>query len=87
MKDILAERLLVRVMGWDRDRVRTEIPLILALASYKYDEYQQFSPGMRFVESLARWLRQFEDPVEREAAYTLVRDCLIFCSSARDLTR
>jgi len=82
VKDILAERLLVRVMGWDRDRVRTEIPLILVLASYKYDEYQQFSPGMRFVESLARWLRQFEDPVEREAAYELVRDRLIFCSSA-----
>lgn len=81
MKDILAERLLVRVMGWDRDRVRAEVPLILALASYKYDEYQQFSPGMRFVESLAWWLRQFDDPAERDAAYAFVRDRLIFCSS------
>jgi hypothetical protein len=82
VKDILAEKLLVRVMGWDRDRVRAEIPLILALAWYKYDEYQRFSPGMRFVESLARWLWQFSDSVEREAAYALVRDRLIFCSSA-----
>ena len=82
MRDSLAEKLLVRVMGWDRDKVKAELPLVLALASYKYDEYQQFSPGMRFVESLARWLRQFEDSEERTLAYEFVRDRLLFCSSA-----
>ena len=82
MRDILAEKLLVRVMGWDKDKVKAEVPLILALASYKYDEYQQFSPGMRFVESLARWLRQFETPEERTLAYEFVKDRLLFCSSA-----
>lgn len=81
MKDTLAEKLLVRVMGWDRERVRSEVPLILAMASFKYDEYQQFSPGMRFVESLARWLRQFEGAPDREAAYRFIRDRLVFCSS------
>jgi hypothetical protein len=54
MRDSLAEKLLVRVMGWDRNKVKAELPLVQVLASYKYDEYQQFSPGMRFVESLTR---------------------------------
>jgi hypothetical protein len=81
VRDILAEKLLVRVMGWDKDQVKAEVPLVLALASYKYNEYQQFSPGMRFVESLARWLRQFETSEERTLAYEFVRDRLIFCSS------
>ena len=82
MRDTLAEKLLVRVMGWDRDKVKSEVPLVLAMASYKFDEYQQFSPGMRFVESLARWLRQFDRPEDRDAAYEFVKERLIFCSSA-----
>ncbi len=82
MRDTLAEKLLVRVMGWERDKVKSEVPLVLAMASYKFDEYQQFFPGMRFVESLARWLRQFDRPEDRDAAYEFVKDRLIFCSSA-----
>ena len=82
MKDIHAEKLLVRVMDWDKEKVKAEVPLLLALASYKYDEYQQFSPGMRFVENLARWLRQFETPEERAVAYEFVKNRLLFCSSA-----
>ena len=82
VRDIHAEKLLVRVMGWDKDKVKAEVPLLIALASYKYDEYQQFSPGMRFVENLARWLRQFETLEERTIAYEFVKDRLLFCSSA-----
>jgi hypothetical protein len=82
VRDTLAEKLLVRVMGWDRDKVQEEVPLVLAMASYKFDEYQQFSPGMRFVESLARWLRQFGTADERNSAYQFVKDRLIFCSSS-----
>ena len=82
MRDSLAEKLLVRVMGWDKDKVKAEVPFIQALASYKYDEYQQFSPGMRFVESLARWLRQFGTQEERTLAYEFVKERLLFCSSA-----
>ena len=82
MRDSLAEKLLVRVMDWDKDKVKAEVPFILALASYKYDEYQQFSPGMRFVESLASWLRQFRTREERTLAYEFVKERLLFCSSA-----
>ena len=58
MRDALAERLLANVMAWSPTDVARERPILQALALLKYDEYQQFSPGMRFVESLALWLAQ-----------------------------
>jgi hypothetical protein len=61
---------------------RPRTPFAAGDGAYKYDEYQQFSPGMRFVESLARWLSQFHTPQERRKAYEFVKTNLIFCSSA-----
>jgi hypothetical protein len=82
MRDALAERLLAEVMGWTPEDVARERPSLQAMAAYKYDEYQQFSPGMRFVESLALWLSQFIPGEERRIAYDFVRNRLVFCSSA-----
>ena len=64
MRDILADRVLAEVMRWLPEDVAKERPDLQALATFKYDEYQQFSPGMRFVESLALWLAQFESEEE-----------------------
>ncbi len=52
MRDLLAENLL-KIMSWSREEITKERPLLQALADYKYNEYQQFSPGIRFIESLA----------------------------------
>lgn len=82
MKDALAERLLAQVMSWKEEDVARERPDLQAMAAYKYDEYRQFSPGMRFVESLALWLDQFKTQEERGVAYEFVKSRLIFCSSA-----
>lgn len=82
MKNALAERLLAEVMGWSPEDVARERPVLQAMASYKYDEYQQFSPGMRFVESFALWLSQFKTQQEKELAFRFVMSQLIFCSSA-----
>jgi len=68
-------------MKWTAADVARERPRLQALADYKYDEYQQFSPGLRFVESLARWLRQV-DPSERSIAYDFVLQKLLFVSAA-----
>ena len=81
MKQDLAESLLARIMGWDdatkaRERARLEL-----FAAYKYDQYQQFAPGRRFLESLALWLRQFKKGEEREVAYEFVRERLVFISN------
>jgi hypothetical protein len=82
VRDRLAEELLARVLQWTNEDVAQERPLIQALAACKYDEYQQFSPGSRFIESLALWLNQFATAAERRTAYEFVKTRLIFCSSA-----
>ncbi|MCP9749494.1 hypothetical protein [Ferruginibacter sp. HRS2-29] len=80
MRSILAEKLLIKVMNWSAEEVAQERPLIQAMANLKYDEYQQFSPGIRFTESLAQWLSQF-DSKEREYAYSFIKENLIFITA------
>jgi hypothetical protein len=80
MKDVLAEKLLAAVLDWGPEEVAAERPLLQAMAAFKYDEYEQYSPGMRFVESLAVWLSQFEAN-DRPIAYRFVRKRLVFCSA------
>lgn len=81
MRDVLAEKVLARVVDWDAERLARELLDLALLAEFKYDEYGQFSPGMRFIESLSLWLGQFEGD-EQEAMYSLVRNCLVFVSDA-----
>lgn len=80
MRTALAERLLIKVMNWSIEEVTIERPLIQAMAKLKYDEYQQFSPGIRFTESLAQWLSQFNED-ERKVAYNFIKSNLIFISN------
>lgn len=81
MRERLAEQLLAKVMRWEDDDVSRERPVLQAFADYKYDAYEQFEPGRRFIESLARWLGQFPD-AERADAYRFVRERLIYISRA-----
>lgn len=81
MNSELAERLLINVMNWDEEIVARERPLIQRLSTYKFDEYQQFSPGMRFIESFAFWLRQFEEN-ERDVLYEFIKSRLIFFANS-----
>ena len=81
MRDPLAEWLLATVMEWSQEDVARERPILQAMATYKYDEYQQFSPGIRFVESLALWLSQFRAVSERRIAYEFVKKKLVFRSA------
>src|SRR3954454_16110087 len=81
MKEALAKRLLAEVLGWSPEEMSEELPLLQAMAAYKYDDYQQFAPGMRFIESLALWLSQL-DSAHRRCAYRLAKEQLVFCSAA-----
>lgn len=80
MKDKLAEELLAKVLGWEPSDVAKERPVLQAMAALKYDEYEQFSPGLRFLESLALWLNQF-DAEDRNVAYSFLKSSLVFCSA------
>ena len=68
-------------MAWSDEEMARERAHLESLAAYKYDEYQQFSPGLRFTESLALWLDQFDEGEERKAAYRFVRERLLFVSA------
>lgn len=82
MRRELAEKLLAQIMEWTDAEKAEERRALEAFAAYKYDEYQQFAPGRRFLESLALWLRQFEPLEKRQTAYDFVRKRLIFISDA-----
>lgn len=84
MKDALAEKLLARILEWSAEDVARERPILQAMAAFKYDEYEQFSPGMRYIESLARWLSQF-DKADRQTAYDFIKTRLV-CCSAQEMT-
>lgn len=81
MRAELAEQLLGNIMGWNAGQLAEHGDALQTLARYKYDQYGMFRPGERFLESLARWLLQF-DPDERRIAVEFVLKKLIFVSSA-----
>ena len=77
MKQEIALRVLGQVMAWDEDRARNEFSWLELMAKFKYDDYQDFMAGARFVERLADWLQQFKAE-DRETAYSFVRSKLIY---------
>jgi hypothetical protein len=81
MRSELAEELLTTLMGWDRAAFVDRVRELEALATYKYDEYGNFRPGIKFFESLAAWLNQFT-PDERAVALDFVLEHLVFVSDA-----
>lgn len=82
MRDQNAQQLLAKIMGWnDTETVQQYVPKLQLLADYKYDHYQRFGPGKRFIESLALWLQQF-DVEDRSAALDFVMDRLVYISDA-----
>lgn len=82
MKSELAEELLAQLMQWDRTAFQDKVRALEALAIYKYDEYGNFRPGVKFFESLAAWLGQMADPTERDTALDFVLNNLVFVSDA-----
>jgi len=83
MKDSLAQALLGKVMGWGESDLGSAEDLrhLQTLARYKYDYYERFRPGRKFIESLADWLQQFEPGHERRVALDFVESRLMFISN------
>ena len=79
MRDDLAKQLLTKVMNWDDVKLANENTDLQIFSEYKYDAYQQFFPGMKFIESLSLWLDQFEKD-EKPIAYEFIKKKLIFFS-------
>jgi len=69
-------------MNWGDDGIATkEYGWLRLMSSVKYDGYSDFKVGVRFLESLATWLGQF-DEADRKTAYNFVRERLVYISPA-----
>lgn len=81
MNDKLALGLLSEVMGWtDNDSVATrEYQWLRLMGAAKYDGYADFRAGVRFLESLATWLKQFSQ-TDRQTAYDFIKQRLVYIS-------
>ncbi|RYG89175.1 MAG: hypothetical protein EON59_01930 [Alphaproteobacteria bacterium] len=78
----MALRLIAKVMGWpedDNEIATEEYAWLRFMAAAKYDGYSDFKAGVRFLESLATWLKQFE-PDDRKVAYEFVKRRLVYIS-------
>jgi len=73
--------LIAEVMGWAEDQAEAtqEYAWLRMMSSVKYDGYSFFRAGVRFIETLATWLKQFE-PADRAAAYEFVKRRLVYFS-------
>lgn len=80
MKQRLALRTLADLLGWSDETATAEFAWLRLMSRLKYDSYHDYLAGVRFIESLVTWLRQFK-PEDRDAAYQLARKRLIFISS------
>lgn len=70
---------LADLMGWDDEISRREFAWLRLMSRMKYDGYQEFLAGMRFIESLTDWLQQFKAE-HRLTAYGFIRENLVFVS-------
>ena len=61
MNSNLASQLLSSVMGWNYLGLNSERPILEFMGSMKYDAYDRFMPGTRFMSSLVQWLSQFDE--------------------------
>lgn len=68
------------LLGWDDETAQAEFAWLRLMSRMKYDDYQDFLAGIRFIESLADWLQQFRAD-EREYAYRFIRSRLVFFSA------
>lgn len=67
-------------MDWTDDQAHQEFAWLRMMSRLKYDSYQGYQAGVRFIESLVVWVQQFE-PKERDTAYLTLRQKLIFVSA------
>ncbi|WP_337171569.1 hypothetical protein [Gemmatimonas aurantiaca] len=81
MNEELGLKLLANLLEW-RDEARVEYQWLKFMARYKYDGYQDFVAGKRFLASLISWLRQFPTVAERRAAYCFMRERLVYLGPA-----
>ena len=82
MNSNLANQLLASIMKWDSQTLASERAALEFMGSMKYDAYDRYMPGMRFMSSLVQWLNDIEEE-DRDEAYKFIKEKLVFISSTQ----
>ena len=82
MNSNLANQLLARIMNWDPKTLASERAALEFMGSMKYDSYDRYMPGMRFMSSLVQWLNDIEEE-DRGEAFKFIKERLVFISSTQ----
>lgn len=82
MNSNLANQLLASIMKWDAPTLSSERAALEFMGSMKYDAYDRYMPGMRFMSSLVQWLNDIVEE-DRDEAYKFIKDKLVFISSTQ----
>lgn len=82
MNSNLANQLLASIMKWDAQTLASERSALEFMGSMKYDAYDRYMPGMRFMSSLVQWLNDIEEE-DRDEAYKFIKEKLVFISSTQ----
>lgn len=82
MNSNLANQLLASIMNWDAQTLASERAALEFMGSMKYDAYDRYMPGMRFMSSLVQWLNGIE-PADRDKAFKFIKERLVFISSTQ----
>ena len=82
MKTSLANQLLGRLVELNEEDEAELVPHLMTMAELKWDSYEGFRAGQRFMESLARWLQGFPDSGTRKRWLEFLLKNLVFVSAA-----
>lgn len=82
MNSNIANQLLASIMKWDAQTLASERAALEFMGSMKYDAYDRYMPGMRFMSSLVQWLNDIEEE-DRDEAYKFIKEKLVFISSTQ----
>ena len=82
MNSDLANQLLASIMKWEAQTLASERAALEFMGSMKYDAYDRYMPGMRFMSSLVQWLNDIEEE-DRDEAYKFIKEKLVFISSTQ----
>lgn len=80
MNSNLANQLLASIMNWDSQTLASERAALEFMGSMKYDAYDRYMPGMRFMSSLVQWLNDIDEE-NRDKAFKFIKERLVFISS------
>ena len=83
MRFNLAKQYLTKLMNWNDVEATERFQEMDLMSDIKYDSYDQFMPGIKFVGNFYLWLSQFDNIEDRKLMYDFVKKYIIYINSTQ----